>query len=176
MLEAVWLNRIRQTEGVTVATKTSRAGDLQPGNTYVASGVELRNGGELDVVLFRVDDGGEVTVTKAWEVGTGKLKNKPDRQLRTNLIRAEEAGSTTHSYLDAAAFSRQSTEAKHSGYVGLSDEYDHSVASESVPESGAPIYSKSEFNQMNHDLNIETRNDAGRLMIPSDTFGTAGEI
>jgi hypothetical protein len=101
MLEAIWLNRIRQSEGVTVAGKTANLGELAEGKTYVTSGVELRGGGELDTVLFRVEEGGDITVLKAWEAGVGSLDNKPDRQLRNNLANAEREGSSSHEYLDS---------------------------------------------------------------------------
>ncbi|WP_130498679.1 hypothetical protein [Natrinema hispanicum] len=166
MLEAVWLNRIRQAENAKVAGKWDHD-DLEPGTNYVTSNVFLERGddtvGELDVVAFRVSEDGEVTVTKAWEAGVGKIESKRDPveerdQLETALMNAEKSDvRRTHSYLDAAAFSRQSTEAKYGGYVGLTDKYDHNLASKATPEPSSPVYHFTEFNDMNRDLNLEIK-------------------
>jgi hypothetical protein len=166
MLEAIWLNRIRASEGITVAGKTSNLGTLSPRNTYVTSSVKLEEGGELDTVLFRVSEDGDVTVLRAWEEGVGKLDNKPDRQLRTNLASAERGGSSTHDYLDAEAFSRRSTADKHAGYVGFSDEYDHNLAGEAVPDGSEPVYTKAEYNEMNRDIGVEIKSSVERLDSP----------
>jgi len=166
MLEAVWLNRVRKSEGVEVAGKTANMGYLSEGRTYVTSNVELREGGELDTVLFRVEENGDVTALKAWEAGVGKLENKPDRQLRTNLLSAERGGSSSHESLDAEAFSHRSTEAKHRGYVGFSREYDHNLAADAVPTGGEPVYTKAEFDEMNRDLGLATENPEIQRISP----------
>ncbi|MFC5368721.1 Ig-like domain-containing protein [Salinirubrum litoreum] len=172
MLEAVWLSRVADAEQATVAGKWDYS-SLEPGETYVTSNVKLESTagetvGELDVVVFEVADDGGVRVTKAYEVGSGKLSNKPDRQLQTALENAKDTGSSTHGYLDADAFGRQSTDEMHEGYVGLTDEYDYDLARQATPDPGSPTYPLTEFNDMSRDLDLQVE---GKL-IDSQSFTT----
>ncbi len=158
MLEAIWFDRIRKSEGASIAPRTISGGQLTAGKTYVATGVELGAGGELDVVVFTVDEAGNPTVTKAYEVTRGAVKNKPTNQLVRNLERGADSGSDSHHYLDAEAFARQPTSQQNKGYVGFADDVDINIASSSEPTAGAQIYDEAEFATMSDDLGL-VKND-----------------
>lgn len=176
MLEAVWLSRVADAEDATVAGKWD-FDSLEPGETYVTSNVKLESTagetvGELDVVVFDVADDGGLTVTKAYEVGSGKLANKPDRQLQTALENAKDTGSSTHGYLDADAFAGRSTDEMHEGYVGLTDEYDYDLARQATPDPGSPTYPLTEFNDLSRDLDLRVE---GKL-VDSRSLTTPGPV
>ncbi|NHX37597.1 MULTISPECIES: InlB B-repeat-containing protein [Halolamina] len=154
MLEAIWFNRVRKAEGADIARKTTQGGQLTAGKTYVATGVELRAGGELDVVVFTVDEAGNPTVTKAYEVTRGSVSNKPTNQLVRNLGRGADAGSDSHHYLDSDAFARQATAQQDGGYVGFADDVDINIADSRTPTAGAQLYDDAEFARMSDDLGL----------------------
>jgi uncharacterized membrane protein len=166
MLEALWFNRIRKAEGASVAKKTTEGGTLTEGSTYIATGVEVPNG-ELDTVVFTVDDGGNPTVLKAFEVTKGKRSNKPPNQLEKNLAAGSRYGSDSHHYLDAEAFSARPTDAQHKGYVGFENDMDLKLQSERAPTGTEQLYTKDEFLEMSSDLGHKRNADGTQGLLPA---------